>query len=105
RGFALLRERLMEADVAEPPREALVAQGLAYIAFARSRPALFRLLFAGPAEATIDTACKASGYTVLSRRVAGIATHAPEAAALACWGLVHGLATLELDGREMADTP
>lgn len=86
RGFALLRERLMEADVAEPPREALVEQR-------------------GPAEATIDTACKASGYTVLSRRVAGIATHAPEAAALACWGLVHGLATLELDGREMADTP
>ena len=38
----------------QAPREALVAQGLAYIAFACARPALFRLTFAGPAEATID---------------------------------------------------
>ena len=105
RGYALLRERLLEADAAGSPREALIAQGLAYIAFACARPALFRLMFAGPAEATLDAACKASGFTVLSQRVAGMVNDAAaaEAATLACWGLVHGLATLALDGRQPRD--
>jgi len=98
-GFAALQDALAAADRAGAPRAALLAQGLAYVAFARARPALFRLMFrdqlglAKPAHE--DTAA----YDVLARRVAELAPGDAESAALACWSIVHGLATLVLDGR------
>ena len=73
-----------------------MAQGEAYIAFARAAPALFRLMFAGhdggppPVE---DNA-----YGVMVRRVRQLAPASVEAATLACWSVVHGMATLALDG-------
>jgi AcrR family transcriptional regulator len=99
RGFTVLRERLLAADGVADPRAALLGQGLAYIAFARAHPALFRLMFAtqpGPAKPVDDTA---TAYDVLARRVGELVPAQPETAALACWSIVHGLATLLLDGR------
>ncbi len=96
RGFDDLREDLLAADACPEARDALVAQGEAYIAFARAHPTLFRLMFAGhdggppPVE---DNA-----YGVMVRRVAQLAPADLEAATLACWAVVHGLATLALDG-------
>ena len=94
RGFDDLRKVLEAADQPVEPSEALVAQGEAYIAFARARPALFRLMFghhSGPPPED-DTA-----YGVLVRRVRQLDPIDPAAAALACWSAVHGMATLTLD--------
>ena len=96
RGFDDLRTVLIAADTQADTRAALVAQGEAYVAFARARPALFRLMFAGhdggppPAE---DNA-----YGVMVRRVEQLNPTSLEAATLACWSVVHGMATLALDG-------
>ena len=86
-GFNRLRMVLLEADSAGDDRSALIAQGLAYIAFAVANPALFRLMFseaeyekseAGPGD---DTA-----YGVLSRRIAQIAPGETTAAVHRCLG-------------------
>jgi AcrR family transcriptional regulator len=96
RGFDDLRAALLVADAQPNARDALVAQGEAYIAFARARPTLFRLMFAGhdggppPVE---DNA-----YGVMVRRVLQLAPNNLEVATLACWSAVHGMATLALDG-------
>ncbi len=98
-GFDRLRDRLAAADAgADAPVAALVAQGLAYIAFAHQHPILFRLMFSDelPAE---RAGCGDIAYTVLADRVASLGPSDPEAATIAAWGLVHGLATLMLDGR------
>jgi AcrR family transcriptional regulator len=96
RGFDDLKAVLLDADQRADAVAALVAQGEAYIAFARANPALFRLMFAGhdggppPAE---DNA-----YGVMVRRLQQLAPVNLDAAALACWSGVHGMATLALDG-------
>ena len=96
RGFDDLKTALLAADERADARAALVAQGQAYLAFARARPALFRLMFSGhdgglpPAE---DNA-----YGVMVRRVEQLAPADLDAATLACWSAVHGMATLALDG-------
>ena len=96
-GFEKLGAALTQADVAPTPAEALVAQGRAYIEFALSHPMLFRLMFAGgPSRAPTSAD---GGYDVLAHRAAEIAPGAGPATALACWSLVHGLATLTIDQR------
>ena len=96
RGFDDLRRVLLAADDQPNARDALVAQGEAYLAFARTHPTLFRLMFAGhdggppPVE---DNA-----YGVMVRRVQQLAPAHVGAATLACWSAVHGMATLALDG-------
>ena len=107
-GFELFARRLRQATARErDPRSALVAQGLAYIRFARDEAPLFRLMF-GPvisgAEAmeTLATA-GAPAYAVLRDAVRALQ---PDATAgthddmtLACWSIVHGLACLLVDGK------
>lgn len=98
-GFAELRDDLEAADAQAEGADALVEQGLAYIAFAQRRPSLFRLMFAGADMACIPEAAGLSAYAVLGRRVASIAPERCEISTLGCWALVHGLATLRLDRR------
>ena len=99
RGFTALRNDLMVADSAPEPHAALLAQGLAYIAFARARPALFRLMFAGQPCHVKPMPKDAGAYDVLARRVAELVPGDAASAALACWSIVHGLAMLVLDRR------
>ncbi len=96
RGFEDLRSALLAADAQPDPRAALVAQGEAYLAFARARPALFRLMFAGHGGGPPPV--EDNAYGVMVRRVHELAPVDPEAATLACWSAVHGMATLALDG-------
>ena len=99
RGFEALRDALAAADDRADPREALVAQGVAFVAFARANPALFRLMYGqsyggAEAEAVWDT------YRILADRVADIVP--PELVApatLACRSLVQGMAAIALGGR------
>lgn len=97
RGFERLTAALIEADAVPSPAEALVAQGRAYINFALAHPLLFRLMFAGGGVAAAKP--DDGGYSVLARRAAQIAPDASAATALACWSMVHGLATLAIDQR------
>ena len=98
-GFDLLRRNLEEADGLATGREALIEQGLAYVAFAERHPALFRLMFADHCASGAAGELGASAYDVLARRVSVVAPDDPIPATLACWAIVHGLATLSLDGR------
>ena len=99
RGYAVMEENARSAGAAGGAAEALIAQGLSYIAFARAHPALFRLMFADDAGLTLPPDACSGGYALMAQRVAELAPHRAEAGALVCWGLVHGLATLALDGR------
>jgi AcrR family transcriptional regulator len=97
-GFELLRGALVAADDQPDAQQALIAQGMAFIAFARSHPALFQLMYShqygsADADAVLGT------FEVLAHRVAGLAPTHVVAATLACRALVQGLATIELAGR------
>ncbi len=102
-GFDGLRDVLSVADAAGPTDRALVAQAVAYVRYALENPALFRLMFGSRRLGTHPELAAAgeAAYAVLAARVAA---EAPanidrEARALGCWSLVHGLASLFLDGR------
>ena len=97
RGFERLRERLLEADAAPQPDAALFAQGKAYVDFALTSPALFRLMFVGTAKGKLPGGDMA--YSVLANRVRDLVPDAPDAGVLTCWATVHGLAMLALDER------
>jgi AcrR family transcriptional regulator len=101
-GFERFATVLRSADVHPDPREALIAQGVAYVDFACANPALFRLMF-GATSPNIkgDLALSSeSAYAVLATRVASIAKPALSGDwTLACWSIVHGLALLTLDGK------
>ena len=104
RGFIMMAERAAAADDHPDPAQALIRQGQSYIAFAREKPSLFRLMFMDPAGKSLPPSDSADGYRRLAARVASLAhPDELESATLACWGVVHGLATLALDGRIMPD--
>lgn len=102
-GFAELAAVLAEADRAEPAKAALVAQGRAYFRFAQAHPAMFRLMFGGVPGCTVAPKDYGEAFAILSRRVASLAGGDPGPATLTAWGVVHGLATLALDGKVPAD--
>jgi AcrR family transcriptional regulator len=97
-GFESLKSVLIAADDQPDAREALFAQGMAFIDFARSNPALFRLMYSHQYGRTGSDAVQAS-YEILAKRVAGIVPMHAAAATLACRSLVQGMATIELSGR------
>lgn len=116
-GFERLRDTLIAVDrdafnqddgapvraaLQEVSQEALVAQGVAYVAFACAQPALFRLMFAAGRCARPETlkAASRASYAIMVERVASLV--APDAAqerALQCWATAHGIATLAIDGQ------
>ena len=82
----------------------LIRAGLAYIEFANKNPGLFRLMF-GPvlAERAKYPALQAASADVEAMLVRGVTDLDPRPlndnhAAMAAWGLVHGLAHLIVDG-------
>lgn len=101
-GFQRFADLLRQADAEPDAHEALIAQGVAYVAFACAHPALFRLMFGATSpNVTGDLALAGeSAYAVLANRVKSIATPARAADwTLTCWSVVHGLALLALDGK------
>lgn len=98
RGFEILQDELVAADNLRDAGEALFAQGMAFIDFARAHPALFRLMYSDHYGGAVTDAVRGT-YEVLARRVAGMRPEHVAAATLACRSLAQGLATIELDGR------
>lgn len=103
-GFGMLHAQLAPADAAPDPREALVAQAVAYVRFALEHPDLFRLMYRTPpiwerpSGGELDAGDTA--YGVFARRIATL--FPPEEARLALlsgWAFVHGLACLAADQR------
>ena len=105
-GYARFRDRLAAARDAAPT-DALHALGVAYVAFARTHPGLFTLMFRSDRiDMQRPSLCAAadSAWEVLGRGVA--AAQAVPGAPLddlahriAPWALAHGLAFLLIDGR------
>ncbi|QIG80732.1 TetR/AcrR family transcriptional regulator [Stakelama tenebrarum] len=102
RGFEMLGADLTAADeagmAAGGSRAALIAQGHAYLAFARAHPALYRLMFADHCAAAQTPPASGRAFGVLGLRVTLLAPDNAQAATLACWAMVHGLAVMALDG-------
>ncbi len=96
---------------AASPRDALIRTGVAYVVFAWHRPAAFRVMFrpgvsgcrAFDAEGAAERARAVLVATVAAAQAAGAVPPGPlETQVLACWSLVHGLATLVNDGPSAA---
>ncbi|HEY0877089.1 MAG TPA: TetR/AcrR family transcriptional regulator [Zeimonas sp.] len=99
-GFGRLRQRLHASrDAADSGRAALARMGCAYVAFARSHPALYSLMFRRTPEGRgrhdeLDQAAE-SAWRELHEVVAATVPRAEaRSAAVAAWALVHGLASL-----------
>lgn len=92
----------------DDPKARLIACGVAYVTFATDNPALFRLMFGSTIERSdkydaLIQAGKASYQTLevaeaaLLEKIGGDESCLPMRA-LGSWSIVHGLATLLLDG-------
>ncbi len=103
RGFAALGTAMQEAADTAGDRP-LRAIGRAYVAFALDRPARYRLMFGpefaqGRATADLDRAARATFEALVAARTHADAPAGERTTAVAYWSLVHGLATLLIDGR------
>jgi AcrR family transcriptional regulator len=106
-GYELLRKDLIAA-AAQDTDGHLVAMALAYVHFALDHPAVFRLMFGHPCNRTRPDVKDAANATsaVLAEQIRGTAPKAEaEAFLLGVWAIVHGLATLILDGKIASDKP
>jgi AcrR family transcriptional regulator len=100
-GFCELSQSLEEAAKGSDPR---IGMGLAYVEFALQKRGLFRLMF-GPILVErgryprLDAAARAAFDFV--KQISGGPNERPQdenPAAIAAWGLVHGLSSLFIDG-------
>jgi AcrR family transcriptional regulator len=107
-GYRALAERLAAAHPSPSTPEQLASVAIAYVQFALERPALFRIMFGGPCDRDDDE--RVAATAAVSQYVRAIVDRTfpqadAEALATAVWALVHGLASLHLDGKLDASTP
>jgi len=93
-------ELAVHLEGAAADRDPLVRTGLAYVEFALQKRGLFRLMFGPILAERAKYPELAAGFDVVKRMVARAADGPSEenAAALAAWGLIHGLSVLFIDG-------
>jgi len=118
-GFKVFAEALEHAAATAPtPEERLVAVGVAYVRFAADHPSHLRVMFGRPPpEGTVPQDLEQKGGRAFLVLLDAVRALAPDATAVApplllelattAWSLVHGLATLWIDGqaRVIASTP
>ncbi|MEV6006922.1 TetR/AcrR family transcriptional regulator [Streptomyces sp. NPDC051976] len=107
-GYRDLGERLAAASPAPAVPADFAEVAVAYVRFALTRPALFRVMFTTVCDRTSSE--RAAAAAELNGFVRAAAERScpgmdPEVLATAAWGLVHGLAFLHLDGKLPADAP
>jgi AcrR family transcriptional regulator len=106
-GFDQLTETLTRAGDAESDSQRrFVAQGLAYVQFARDNPNLYRLMFVDPELANDPESVWSEqadrAFDVLLKVLLELGIpQGTEIRDVACgiWALLHGIAMLEIDGR------
>jgi AcrR family transcriptional regulator len=119
-GFERLATLLRAAVAAAPADDfaRLQAAGVAYVRFAQTEPAAFRIMFrpelrqteTGSFSTDIDAAGRRA-YQVLRDEIARgqvaglVSSDHPDALALTAWSAMHGLATLLVDGAPGWTTP
>ena len=115
-GFDALRADMLDAMAAAGAVSAvsrLNAAGEAYVAFANREPALFRLMFGRggrfKSDERLSEAARAA-FLTLVEVVAAVRNQPPDSpevfkAAIASWSVVHGFATLGLEGYLQALPP
>jgi AcrR family transcriptional regulator len=101
-GFGLLQQRLAELRVQRAP---FLELGVAYVEFAVAHPGHFAVMFQPTLLDASDPELEHAADSTFAELRAGVEAMAPdrsvpEAAAVitAAWSLMHGLATLELNG-------
>ena len=97
-----LGERMRVVNQTRNAKEGLTAIGVVYVRFAVERPGLFQLMYGGKPPKTPSKPGEAphAAYAALTRRISELAKPAQrDTAFLACWSLVHGLATLLVTDR------
>lgn len=98
--------RLAEVDVTEDPVDDVVRLGIAYRDYALREPHLYAIMFDRSAaefddEARLEAAATIGPLVDAVRRgqeAGALRKVAPELVALSCWGVAHGLVSLELAG-------
>jgi len=98
-GLAALEQHSRDAlQNRQQPQVQLEALGVAYITYATHHPALFKLIFSRSNDPTNTP--DAPVYRLLNDVIAGFSLPASQrpTAAIAAWSLVHGLATLLVEG-------
>lgn len=112
RGFEQFGERMREAaGAAETPTDKIVAVGFEYLRFATEERAYFEVMFRSDMHNSDDTDlidCSVGAFSVLTSIAEDLAAEwsqdevttdvDPELVALRSWSMVHGLATLWIDG-------
>jgi AcrR family transcriptional regulator len=104
-GFRRLATAVTEAhDAAPTPTEALGSMLVTYIEFAKVNPAYFRLMFRPELKKGSDSEAGEAAYAVLENTVgdclAGTSSSTDkEVLTVTMWSLVHGFASLLLDGQ------
>jgi AcrR family transcriptional regulator len=105
-GFHRFTEILVAANQDPNPLAALKALGLAYLDFAQSQQALYRLMFSPYGYSLNSIACKAAADRAFGALVGAVARasesgwkpgHAVLTLALAYWAVLHGWAVLSGD--------
>jgi len=98
-------ERLAEVRVTDDPLRDIVRLGLAYREYARDEPHLYAVMFAkfdGPdSDVRVEAARTIEPLVDAVKRGQALGRLQPVPAgriALACWGIAHGLVSLELAG-------
>jgi AcrR family transcriptional regulator len=98
--------RLAEVDVTDDPVDDVVRLGIAYRDYALREPHLYAIMFDRSAaefddEARLEAAATIGPLVDAVRRGqegGALRKVAPELVALSCWGVAHGLVSLELAG-------
>lgn len=107
-GYRELAEELVAAHPEPSTAEDLAAVAVAYVRFAVDHPALYRLMFADPRTPHLGADCVEVTAAVYDYLAAGVRRTFPGAEpktmSIAVWGLVHGLASLHLDGKFAASS-
>jgi AcrR family transcriptional regulator len=109
-GFALLRQMLVETTRDEPdPLVRFRKQGEAFIRFASAHPAHYRVMFSrrvphGPGHPALEEAGTAAMRELIEviadcQKAHRLRSGNRERMAVAAWAMVHGMATLLVDGQ------
>lgn len=113
-GYIQLREELQVAigRKDKPPQAELLAVARAYVSFGLSNASLYRLMFSSETKRAEHPALREASFAafdvllgVLTRgqRAGAFKPDSVQGQAAACWALVHGLTTLELDQQLVAE--
>ncbi|GAA4415742.1 TetR/AcrR family transcriptional regulator [Actinokineospora soli] len=104
--FDRLGRRLRAVELTDDPAEDLVRLGLAYRASALADPHLYDIMFGDAipgfdpdddARATALSALSPLNSAITAGITSGVFLDSPKTMAMACWGIAHGLVSLELN--------